>query len=740
MKRITKRSVAMILIALMIVTMSLFAAADVGVPASVSGQTAPWENEMSIMSFNVLDYNTTQDEYASPAQRAAATVGMILEYQPDIIGIQEACQGCSENGYFDWNAYLSKNLRDVYACRRLTEEDGMSTSISRGLMIFYKADRFERMDSGAYHYASDSKRSFQWIKLADRQADNQPVFIYNTHLAINSSGGQTTRPQQLADLWAHVQANASGVPCFATGDFNCNFSGGTWDCGALTDFTGYSFFADAGYTAAKNTVAESYIRSRLDHVFYNKNLTDALEYVMINSADYTPRLSDHHAIILRCRRKAPAGLTVSIPNNETDVYYQDGTYYVNCLTKNQAAVTANVSVSGGTLYSDEGCNTLAGTSLQLKLESNNTYLADNTYYIKVNENVYPVTFRIWNANANAKTLYVDKSFISKSAGDTALYSDRWYCRKVTVGTNGFATIQEAVDHATDGYEIYVAPGHYVEDINYTNKNLKLYGGNRNNAKALKAGGDKWVINSAHRMYETYLEGSITFVDNNYANASIMVNGFYFMGKATVGQVRVVGGTETASVSMEICHNIFNCYTDGSTFNGAAIHGNTRLQKNAKIYDNYFHLADTPSYKKANGSTGYFVNRSITMRNLKAVEITDNWFDGYSYNMLYLASEVSDGAIEGGYGNLKFNNNLITNCRNMMIWINNITEQTNANLQIGDNVFLNSEKIAVYFRDTKNQTNNGLTNAKQNISVSIKNSDKVGLNLHDTTGINITYHD
>ncbi len=731
------KTVSIIPAILLILSMALFATADSG---SGTPRTNVVIEDINVMSFNVLDYNTTSDpSYASPPERAKVIITMIREQLPDVIGVQEACTGCSQNGYFNWNGYLRRNLADLYSCRILTDEGGVSTTIAKGLMIFYKKDRFEKTTSGYHVYTVDSGRALQWVGLKDTKANDREIFIFNTHFSLKQDNEVYLRTQEYAELTQKITTVAAGAPFFAAGDYNSRHGEGNsiYNDGTINVFLSQPGFsaADGAYEALINTVPFSTYSQTVDHIFYDPSICTAEEYQRIASTDYTPRLSDHHAIILRCSYNMPAIVEAASQTVDLQTRFINGAYYVENLgTRTTSSYSATLTLSGGaTLYKDEACTTPAGPTVTVT-----TSLPNNTYYVLIGDKTYPLYIRSWNALAYDYKC-VDASFAGMPNGASALYADKWYARKVTIGTNGFATIQEAADAAAEGEIVLVAPGSYNEDVVYTGKNIKFWGQNRNNVKALVKQNGCYVLNEAQRDFETEWDGSVTFVyPSGATTASMEVNGFKFVGSTTVGQVRVIGGTATSTIDLTVRNNVFECFTTGAYLNGSAVHGNSSVQKNADIYDNYFHLTDSPTYTPEGGTTQYFINRAVTLRNLKNVKIRENRFEGYSRQIFFLSSEVSDGNVTPGWGNLRLVDNDFVGSSGSQTRINNIGSATAANLVIGDNRLASNDLIYINFSDTSAQTNNNSPSVKANINVTVKTTDSSLLDLVGTGGITINY--
>lgn len=187
------------------------------------------DKPVSVMSFNVLNGYGNNHDFSDPAIREKWVVEIVNEHSPDLIGFQE-----TSNVSILWREELHNDLckNGVYDHRDLEdEEDFMLTQMTTGagLMIFWKADRFEYVDSGCYEYTyfSSQVRYYQWVKLHDKIYDKD-VVMTNTHLSINSDsydgdveGGIQLRKDEGQELYDFWKANVTGdTVLFATGDYN----------------------------------------------------------------------------------------------------------------------------------------------------------------------------------------------------------------------------------------------------------------------------------------------------------------------------------------------------------------------------------------------------------------------------------------------------------------------------------------------------------------------------------------
>ncbi|MBR4308169.1 MAG: endonuclease/exonuclease/phosphatase family protein, partial [Oscillospiraceae bacterium] len=723
--------------------------------AAEANCASPEGKTLSVMSFNVLNNNSKDSsgnfKYDPPATREKAIVSMIKAYKPDIIGMQEAGQG-GDSGTLNWCSALNTDLKSIYAYRSLKDDTGLALDVYRGLIIFYNKSRFTLVSSGGQGYSdpANNKRAFQWVKLKDNQT-NVEFFVFNTHWQYEGSQtleqNTTVRAKHMKELAAKVKSLAGSTHFIVTGDFNSSYTqksgslcdgeniakfvatNSTWADGVMTATEKYSINASGTQTALQ--ASDSALQTGVDHIVYPTGFYEANRLRKIQCRTYSPMLSDHDAYLVDFTYKMP-GLSVTASEGQLDAHYSNGAYYIDNLAKRTTDLPITVKLSNGSIYSDEACTASAGTSLTIKTGSSQTYRPDNTLYIKWGGMVQTLYLRTCNANTMVNSVFVDQSMIGREVGTTTLYCDKWYCRLVTVGVNGFTTIQAAVDAAGDGYQILVAPGTYTEEVSYTGKSLKFYGQNRTNLKALVIKNGQLTVNSANRTYETYLSGSITYNVGSQTSSSLMVNGFHFLNRTATGQVRIAGGTVEQTVDLRICNNLFNCYTDGAASNGSAVHGITPIRKTGSIEDNYFHLTKIPTYTDSSGKTVNYTNRGISLRNLGDMSIIANYFDGYTGSMLrpfWLSSEVASGSTVTGNGNVAILANRFENSYPGALNINNIRGSSTANVMIAGNSY-GGEVMNVTFTDTANQTSQNLPTDKSKITFQVQTADYSNLKITD----------
>lgn len=174
--------------------------------------------DVRVMSFNIR-YGTANDGENHWDRRRDFLVETIQAFDPDLLGTQETL-GFQRD-------YLAKKLVD-YETLGVGRDDGRE----RGEMmaLFYKRDRFERLDGGHFwlsetpdvigskSWDSSLPRMVTWVRLKDRrQADAPPIVFLNTHFDHQGPKARLESAKLLRRQIARLAGNARVV---LTGDFN----------------------------------------------------------------------------------------------------------------------------------------------------------------------------------------------------------------------------------------------------------------------------------------------------------------------------------------------------------------------------------------------------------------------------------------------------------------------------------------------------------------------------------------
>lgn len=268
--------------------------------------------EIKCMSYNILGVEGYEG-YLPVEIRAQYLQTYLNESGMDLIGLQEA--GSHD---YDWQVYFVNKLeRDgVYKAVTIGAEkayDEQATryppyppgrvSNSAGLIILYKPERFELLESGSQRYTDTEKqeRHFQWAKFTDTYT-GETVFMTNTHWSINwdengkvsEEAGDQHRTKQANELRTFWEEKVGDSLLFATGDYNCR-QNSKW----------LQLAAQGVYKPVDIIMGTE--EQHIDHIFLNTDRVEVLDYRFlydkIQLEDGEHRYSDHDPFVVTVKYK-----------------------------------------------------------------------------------------------------------------------------------------------------------------------------------------------------------------------------------------------------------------------------------------------------------------------------------------------------------------------------------------------------------------------------------------------------
>lgn len=265
--------------------------------------------EIKCMTFNILGIDG-YDGYLPVNQRAQHMQKYLNESGMDLIGMQEA--GSHD---YDWQSFFVQKIeRDgVYKAVTIGAEKAYDEQASRypagrvsnsaGLIILYKADRFELLETGSQRYSSTElqERHYQWAKFTDTYS-GETVVMTNTHWSIDwddkgkvsAEAGDIHRTTQANELRTFWEEKVGDSLLFATGDYNCR-QNSTW-----IQTAAQGIYKPA---AILYGVEEQYI----DHIFLNSQRVEVVDYgfltdrIVIDGQEH--RYSDHDPFVVTVKIK-----------------------------------------------------------------------------------------------------------------------------------------------------------------------------------------------------------------------------------------------------------------------------------------------------------------------------------------------------------------------------------------------------------------------------------------------------
>lgn len=268
--------------------------------------------EIKCMSYNILGVEGYEG-YLPVEIRAQYLQTYLNESGMDLIGLQEA--GSHD---YDWQEYFVNKLeRDgVYKAVTIGAEKAYDEQASRyppyppgrvsnsaGLIILYKPDRFELLESGSQRYTDTEKqeRHYQWAKFTDTYT-GETVFMTNTHWSINwdengkvsEEAGDQHRTKQANELRTFWEEKVGDSLLFATGDYNCR-QNSKW----------LQLAAQGVYKPVDIIVGNE--QQHIDHIFLNTDRVEVVEHKFLNDRivldDGEHRYSDHDPFVVTVKYK-----------------------------------------------------------------------------------------------------------------------------------------------------------------------------------------------------------------------------------------------------------------------------------------------------------------------------------------------------------------------------------------------------------------------------------------------------
>ena len=267
---------------------------------------------ITCMSFNILGVEGYEG-YLPVEIRAQHLQTYLNQSGMDLIGLQEA--GSHD---YDWQEFFVSRLeRDgVYKAVTIGAEKSYDeqarryppyppgrVSNSAGLIILYKPERFELLESGSQRYTSTElqERHYQWAKFTDTYT-GETVFMTNTHWSINwdekgqlsLEAGASHRTKEANELRTFWEEKVGDSLLFATGDYNCRQN------------TEWLQSAAKGIYKPVDIIMGNE-ELHIDHIFLNTNRVEVVDHKFLNDRivldDGEHRYSDHDPFVVTVKIK-----------------------------------------------------------------------------------------------------------------------------------------------------------------------------------------------------------------------------------------------------------------------------------------------------------------------------------------------------------------------------------------------------------------------------------------------------
>lgn len=265
------------------------------------------EATINVMTFNIR-YPNPNDGFNYWPNRKELVASMIRYHEADIVGLQEAFRG-----QLDDLELMLPGYRWFGLCR--TDGTTKPDPDNEFSAIFYRADRFERLEGNTFWLSPTPEivaskgwdaalpRIVTWAKFREIKTD-RTFYHFNTHF---DHRGEKARAESAKLLAQKVGEIVGNEPVFITGDFNCTETSEPYQ--ELTDRKNKNVMTDAmtlsesPHHGPVSTWTNSFQfpgvpGRRIDFIFV-KNRVRVLKHAILSDS-WSGRLpSDHLPVLAR---------------------------------------------------------------------------------------------------------------------------------------------------------------------------------------------------------------------------------------------------------------------------------------------------------------------------------------------------------------------------------------------------------------------------------------------------------
>ena len=252
-------------------------------------------DEMTIMSANVRCWAPDDLFEKSWFYRAHLLIEDVNSVKPDIIGYQEV-------SWLHYD-YLKKAMPDYDS--EIAYRD--NSILSEGCPIFYRTDKYEKIDSGSFWLSETPEvmskdwgaahyRICTYIKLRDKETSEE-FLVFNTHLDHVSD---LARIEGIKVVLNKIE-ELGGVPAFLMGDLNAEPDTDTIlsTHESFDDAHEIAAVADKGATFHKWGTKPNNDDKRIDYIMISKGTCTVSEYRIVNNCHDGVYSSDHSSIYIK---------------------------------------------------------------------------------------------------------------------------------------------------------------------------------------------------------------------------------------------------------------------------------------------------------------------------------------------------------------------------------------------------------------------------------------------------------
>ena len=273
--------------------------------AELNGLTTEQDTSIKVLSQNMR--YTSDPDGNSIGQRNQRFQRLVMEYRPDLIGMQEVTA--------EWLQHLKRLTQGVNRLGGDAPEYGMVTCFREGpdasngeaQTILYSLERFEHLDSGVIWLSEtpdipsmveDSSYNcvLTWALLKDKQTDETILFA-NTHLEYRFAK-EHIRVAQMEYILDFLEEYKDKYTVYVSGDFN--FKPDSAPYLVATEALKDSYNTTWENLSTVNYTYHDYERepdkTKLDHIFHNDQTTP-IRYEIISKL-YDGFVSDHYGVIV----------------------------------------------------------------------------------------------------------------------------------------------------------------------------------------------------------------------------------------------------------------------------------------------------------------------------------------------------------------------------------------------------------------------------------------------------------
>ncbi|MBQ8275163.1 MAG: endonuclease/exonuclease/phosphatase family protein [Clostridia bacterium] len=266
--------------------------------------------DLRIMTFNIAGSTKEYDERKEHISTA------IIDYLPDVVGIQEANKTCHSQ------ILCTSVVGEYYAMNHPTHRNSSTVNYTA---ILYLKSKYKQVEGGvewlnSRYKLNNNTKSLSWTVL-ERLSDGKRFIVVNMHGALwletyklpagethasmkekASSAWKKDNAQQMIDKITELQNKYGSIPAFTTGDYNFNSNNAAY---RVMQSTGLKSAQDTAASAVKGASYHSNVGAQpdagglaIDHIFYTPDTAKPLVHFIckrpsdLAASDHCPVYTD----------------------------------------------------------------------------------------------------------------------------------------------------------------------------------------------------------------------------------------------------------------------------------------------------------------------------------------------------------------------------------------------------------------------------------------------------------------